>query len=108
MFRAKTTVKNLREDQLQHRYVACPCRHCGGEIEFDAKELGERESCPVSCPFCGLETEVSVARSCVDSGGRLPDQAIPQLQAQAPLIHYGKTAPDGIPSELVTYCERHG
>jgi len=43
----------------QPRYVVCHCTNCGGKIEFDANELGDRQSVSVSCPHCGVETEVS-------------------------------------------------
>ena len=39
--------------------VVCLCQHCSGKIEFDANELGDRQSVSVSCPHCGIETSVS-------------------------------------------------
>ena len=43
----------------QPRLVVCLCQHCSGEIEFDANELGDRQSVSVPCPHCGIETSVS-------------------------------------------------
>lgn len=37
-------------------YVACPCQHCSGRIEFDASQLDPAENITVPCPHCGLET----------------------------------------------------
>ncbi|HEY1662073.1 MAG TPA: hypothetical protein VGI03_06615 [Verrucomicrobiae bacterium] len=41
------------------RYVICRCRHCDGNIEFDANELAEENSI-VPCPHCGLETKIFI------------------------------------------------
>jgi len=42
------------------RFVVCACNHCDGNIEFDANQLGDRQSVFVLCPHCGVETEVSI------------------------------------------------
>lgn len=42
------------------RYVIHRCQHCGGKIEFDANEL-TTENNIVSCPHCGVETELHVS-----------------------------------------------
>ena len=39
------------------------CEHCNGKIEFDANELGDRQSVSVPCPHCGVETILSNATS---------------------------------------------
>ena len=44
---------------IKPHFVVCFCQHCGGKIEFDANELGDRQSVSVSCPHCGVETELS-------------------------------------------------
>src|SRR5271170_2158265 len=49
-------------EQSAPRYVVCHCGHCDGHIEFDANELAE-ENCIVSCPFCGMETHLSIPHS---------------------------------------------
>jgi hypothetical protein len=36
--------------------VVCLCEHCSEKIEFDANELGDRQSVSVHCPHCGVET----------------------------------------------------
>ena len=41
------------------RLVVSICEHCGGKIEFDANELGDRQSVSVPCPHCGVETDLS-------------------------------------------------
>ena len=48
---------------MEPRYVTCPCRHCGSNIEFDANQLdacGGADGTPaersVTCPHCGRET----------------------------------------------------
>lgn len=41
-------------------YVACPCQHCSGKIEFDASQLDPTENIAVPCPHCGLETKIFV------------------------------------------------
>jgi hypothetical protein len=43
----------------QPHLVVCLCQHCTGKIEFDANELGDRQSVSVPCPHCGVETELS-------------------------------------------------
>lgn len=48
---------------IQPHLVVCACEHCGGNIEFDANELGNRQKVSVPCPHCGAETTVSVARA---------------------------------------------
>ena len=42
------------------RYVACPCQHCSGKIEFDSNELGDEQNTTVPCPHCRLETIIFV------------------------------------------------
>ena len=44
---------------IQPRLVVSLCQHCSGKIEFDAGELGDRQSVSVPCPHCGIETSVS-------------------------------------------------
>lgn len=44
---------------VQPHLVVCVCEHCGEKIEFDANELGDRQSVSVSCPHCGIETILS-------------------------------------------------
>ena len=44
---------------VQPHLVVCACEHCGGNIEFDAHELGDRETVSVPCPHCGIETILS-------------------------------------------------
>jgi S-DNA-T family DNA segregation ATPase FtsK/SpoIIIE len=51
----------------QPRYVVCRCTRCGGKIEFDANELGDRQSVCVPCPHCGAETQVPPSESSVVS-----------------------------------------
>jgi len=43
----------------QPHLAVCLCQHCRGKIEFDANELGDRQSVSVPCPHCGVETVVS-------------------------------------------------
>jgi S-DNA-T family DNA segregation ATPase FtsK/SpoIIIE len=43
----------------QPHLAVCLCQHCSGKIEFDANELGGRQSVVVPCPHCGAETVVS-------------------------------------------------
>jgi S-DNA-T family DNA segregation ATPase FtsK/SpoIIIE len=43
----------------QPRLVVCLSQHCSGKIEFDANELGDRQSVSVPCPHCGIETSVA-------------------------------------------------
>jgi hypothetical protein len=44
---------------IQPRLVVCLCQRCNGKIEFDANELGDRQSVSVPCPHCGIETSVA-------------------------------------------------
>ena len=44
---------------IQPDFIVCLCQHCNGNIEFDANELGGRQSVSVSCPHCGVETILS-------------------------------------------------
>jgi S-DNA-T family DNA segregation ATPase FtsK/SpoIIIE len=44
----------------QPQLVVCLCEHCAEKIEFDANELGDRQSVSVPCPHCGVETILSV------------------------------------------------
>ena len=44
---------------IQPHLVVCPCEHCSEKIEFDANELGDRQSVSVPCPHCGIETMLS-------------------------------------------------
>ena len=46
---------------IQPHWVVCRCQRCTGKIEFDANELGDRQSVLVPCPHCGAETTVSCA-----------------------------------------------
>ncbi len=46
---------------IQPRLVICACEHCGEKIEFDANELGDRQSVSVPCPHCGVETDLSAS-----------------------------------------------
>lgn len=39
----------------QPHLVVYLCEHCSEKIEFDANELGDRQSVSVPCPHCGLE-----------------------------------------------------
>jgi hypothetical protein len=39
--------------------VNCPCQHCRGAIEFEARALVEENSL-VQCPHCGLETKLFI------------------------------------------------
>jgi hypothetical protein len=48
---------------IQPHLIICACEHCNENIEFDANELGDRQSVSVSCPHCGVETNLSPARS---------------------------------------------
>ena len=48
---------------IQPRLVVCVCEHCSEKIEFDANELGDRQSVSVSCPHCGVETILLPHRS---------------------------------------------
>ena len=41
---------------IQPNMVICLCEHCAEKIEFDANELGDRQSVSVPCPHCGVET----------------------------------------------------
>ncbi len=41
--------------------VVSACEHCSGKMEFDANELGDRQSVSVPCPHCGIETELSAS-----------------------------------------------
>jgi hypothetical protein len=43
----------------QPHLVVCLCEHCTEKIEFDANELGDRQSVSVPCPHCGVETNLS-------------------------------------------------
>jgi len=43
----------------QTNLVVCLCEHCSEKIEFDANELGDRQSVSVPCPHCGVETILS-------------------------------------------------
>jgi len=44
---------------IQPHLVVCVCEHCSGKIEFDANQLGDRQSVSVSCPHCRVETTLS-------------------------------------------------
>lgn len=44
---------------IQPQLIVCACKHCEGNIEFDANELGDRQNVSVSCPHCRLETVLS-------------------------------------------------
>jgi hypothetical protein len=44
---------------IQPHLVVCLCEHCAEKIEFDANELGDRQSVSVPCPHCGVETVLS-------------------------------------------------
>jgi DNA segregation ATPase FtsK/SpoIIIE-like protein len=44
---------------IQPRLVVCLCQQCNGKIEFDANELGDRQSVSVPCPHCGVEAILS-------------------------------------------------
>jgi S-DNA-T family DNA segregation ATPase FtsK/SpoIIIE len=44
---------------IQPHLVVCLCQHCTGKIEFDANELGDRQSVSAPCPHCGVQTELS-------------------------------------------------
>jgi hypothetical protein len=59
-------------------YVTCPCRHCGGNIEFDANCLAKGETCAVPCPHCGLETILSLQSNS-------PTANLPTPRAVAPI-----------------------
>ncbi len=48
---------------VQPHMVVCACEHCGGNIEFDANELGDRQSVSVPCPHCGIETVLLASRT---------------------------------------------
>jgi S-DNA-T family DNA segregation ATPase FtsK/SpoIIIE len=47
---------------IQPHLIVCVCEHCSEKIEFDANELGDRQSVTVSCPHCGVETSLSNPR----------------------------------------------
>jgi len=40
--------------------ATCPCRHCGGHIEFDATDFDKDEARLVECPHCHAETVLSI------------------------------------------------
>jgi hypothetical protein len=44
-------------------FAVCFCQHCNRKIKFDANELGDRSSVSVSCPHCGVETEINGAQA---------------------------------------------
>lgn len=44
---------------IQPHLVVCACEQCGENVEFDANELGDRQSVSVPCPHCGVETNLS-------------------------------------------------
>ena len=44
---------------IQPHLVVCLCEHCAEKIEFDANELGDRQSVSVPCPHCGVETNLT-------------------------------------------------
>ena len=46
---------------IQSHLVVCACEHCSENIEFDANELGDRQSVSIPCPHCGLETNLSAS-----------------------------------------------
>ena len=50
--------KILPVGQAGPRYVTCACVQCGGNIEFDASQLGAGASATVPCPHCGVETTI--------------------------------------------------
>jgi S-DNA-T family DNA segregation ATPase FtsK/SpoIIIE len=43
----------------QPHLIVCLCEHCAEKIEFDANELGDRQSVSVPCPHCGVDTDLS-------------------------------------------------
>ncbi|HUB86930.1 MAG TPA: DNA translocase FtsK [Verrucomicrobiae bacterium] len=44
---------------IQPHLIICACEHCNENIEFDANELGDRQSVSVPCPHCGVEIILS-------------------------------------------------
>ena len=48
---------NLEDPTLLPHYVTCQCRHCDENIEFDANAFAEEFSA-ITCPHCGLETNL--------------------------------------------------
>ena len=44
---------------IRPQLVVCVCEDCNQKIEFDANELGDRQSVSVPCPHCGAVTELS-------------------------------------------------
>ena len=46
---------------IKPHLIVCACEHCSENIEFDANELGDRQSVSVPCPHCGIETILSPA-----------------------------------------------
>ncbi len=49
----------VEQPPIKSHLVICLCEHCSEKIEFDANELGDRQSVSVSCPHCGVETILS-------------------------------------------------
>jgi hypothetical protein len=54
--------------QTAPNYVACPCQHCSGNIEFDSNQLDGADNAAVPCPHCGLETKIFA-----------PEQSVPPV-----------------------------
>jgi hypothetical protein len=42
--------------------VKCPCRQCGGSLEFDLQEFDRNNPPTIDCPHCSQPTELFVNR----------------------------------------------
>ncbi len=61
-------------------FVSCPCNHCGGHIEFSARDL-TMENRNVTCPHCAATTTLSVPGAASRPGVPRPE-VTPSSQAQ--------------------------
>jgi len=84
--------ENMNQSDAQQvpNYVACPCQHCSGKIEFDASQIDPTENIAVPCPNCGLETKIFV-----------PEQKVPPAISQDLMQSPGRPA-----EKLASYDEK--
>jgi hypothetical protein len=70
-------------------FAICPCRNCGGRIEFDATGFAKGEVRAVECPHCHLETDifVPVAQKVPPPGAPTSATCLPPvIKAKRPII----------------------
>ncbi|MFM1769045.1 MAG: hypothetical protein RJA22_1574 [Verrucomicrobiota bacterium] len=70
-------------------YLKCPCRVCGGNIEFPAQGIGRT----VSCPHCGEKT--LLGRASAGGGTSFTPRPAAAPETQASVSEAGQSAPAG-------------